>query len=389
MKVHCPFLLMALLVGARFAASCEPGPESLPPDTFLEPGPPAVDAIDHVLAPRVTPGFQSQVLVLGTLHLAAEGGRLEPGHLASLLDLLERFEPTRIAVEALTADEVALLAELEAEDPAAAQVLDMFGRRTLDAGRTMRRVLDVDRVTADRQARTILQDRGPSLTDATRLELVGWLLAANELHSAVLQWSYLSPETRDGDRTLPDEIRTLLDSRLESANEVVTVASALARRLGLQRLYSIDSQYDGVRTLSAPREAREALFSDPGREELFDWVGAARVDSLREEAFAAGDLLPIYRFMNGPEYPSWDLTQWNWLFEGRHPQGLDRFRYAMWEVRNLRQATHIVDVAASGRPERVLAVVGASHKAYLDRLLGAHLSVRTVQLADLEGEGTG
>ncbi len=389
MKIQGAHVLFALLVGTGFGASCGPGPESLPPDTPLEPGPPAGDAIDDVLAPRVTTGFQSQVLVLGTLHLAGEGGRLEPGHLASLLDLLERFEPTRIAVERLTADEVALLAELEAEDPAAAQVLDMFGRSTLDAGRTMRRVLDVGRVAADRRARAILEDQGPMMTDATRLELVGWLLAANELPSAVLQWSYLSPGTRDGDRTLPADIRALLDGRLESANEVVTVASALARRLGLQRLYSIDSQYDGVRTLSAPREAREALFSDPIREELFDRAGAARVDSVREEAFAAGDLLPFYRFMNGPEYLRWDLTQWNWLFQGRNPQGLDRFRYAMWEVRNLRQATHIVDVAASGRPERVLVVVGASHKAHLDRLLGAHLSVRTVQLADLEGEGTG
>jgi hypothetical protein len=325
--------------------------------------------------------------VLGTLHLSGEGERLESGHLRSLLDLLERFEPTRIAVESLTAHEVALLAELESQDPAAAQVLDMFGRSTLDAGRTMQLALDKSRAAAAWRARTVLEGQDTVMTDATRLELVGWLLAAYELNSAVLQWSYLSPETRDGDRTLPAEIRALLDGRMESSNEVVTVASALARRLGLQRLYSVDSQYDGVRTLSAPREALEALFSDPMRGELRDREWAARADSVKDAAFGAGDLLPLYRWMNGQEYQGGDLTQWNWLFEGRHPHGLDRFRYAMWELRNLRQATHIVDVAASGRPERVLVVVGASHKAHLDRLLGAHLSVRTVQLAELEGEG--
>jgi|GEM_PF-579180 len=380
-------LVGAALVGTELGASCGPGPESVPPEAPGEPGPTAGDAIDHVLGPRVTPGFQSQVLVLGTLHLSGEGGRLEPGHLGSLLDLLERFEPTRIAVESLTAHEVALLAELESQDPAAAQVLDMFGRRTLDAGRTMQLALDKSRAAAAWRARTVLEGQDTVMTDATRLALVGWLLAAYELNSAVLQWSYLSPETRDGDRTLPAEIRALLDGRMESSNEVVTVASALARRLGLQRLYSVDSQYDGVRTLSAPREALEALFSDPMRGELRDREWAARADSVKDAAFGAGDLLPLYRWMNGQEYQGGDLTQWNWLFEGRHPHGLDRFRYAMWELRNLRQATHIVDVAASGRPERVLVVVGASHKAHLDRLLGAHLSVRTVQLAELEGEG--
>jgi hypothetical protein len=381
-------LVGTALAGAGLGGACGPGPESLRPDVPRESEPTVEDPIDHVLGSRVTPGFQSQVLVLGTLHLSGQGGRLEPGHLASLLDLLERFEPTRIAVESLTANEVALLAELEAEDPAAAQVLDMFARAPLTAGRTMQGELGVDRAAADRLARAALEYGGSSLTEGQRLALVGWFLAAYELNSAVLQWSYLSPERRGHYQTLPAEIRDLLDRRLESANEVVTLAAALARRLGLQRLYSVDSQYDGVRTLSATPEALEALFSDPGRSELRDREWAARADSVKDAEFGAGDLLPLYRWMNSQEYQRGDLTQWSWLFEGRHPDGLDRFRYAMWELRNIRQATHIMDVAASGRPERVLVVVGASHKAHLDRLLGAHLSVRTVQLADLEEEDT-
>ena len=375
--------LSVLMVGMACSASCGPTQDEGPGA-----GPIPGDAIHEVLAPRTSSGFQSQVLVLGTLHLSGERERLEAGHLLSLLDLLERFSPTRIAVESLTTDEVALLAELETDVPAAAQVLDMFARGTLTAGRTMQRSLGVHRVAADGLARAALEDGGSSLTDDQRLALVGWLLAAYELNSAVLQWSYLSPESRGRDQTLPAEIRDLLDGRLESANEVVTLASALARRLGLQRLHSIDSQYDGVRTLSAPEASLETLFSDPMRGELRDREWAARADSLKDAAFAAGDLLPLYRWINGQEYQRGDLTQWNWLFEGRHPDGLDRFRYAMWELRNIRQATQIMDVAASGRPERVLVVVGSSHKPHLDRLLGVQLSVRTVQLADLETAGT-
>jgi pheromone shutdown protein TraB len=56
-------------------------------------------------------------------------------------------------------------------------------------------------------------------------------------------------------------------------------------------------------------------------------------------------------------------------------------------VRNLRQATHIVDLAATGRPERVLVVVGAAHKASIERVLATQLTVRLVQLEEQDGVG--
>jgi hypothetical protein len=342
------------------------------------------DAIDQVLAPQVTPAFQSQVLVLGTSHLSAYADRLEPRHLDALLDRLERFAPTRIAVESLTADEIALLEELETHDPAAARILDMFARGALAAGQTAQEALGLDRADAALRARATLADNHDALTDAQRLNVVGWLVAAYELNSAALQWSYLTPEARQREHPLPTDIRDLLDRRLHSANEVVSLATPLARRLGIQWLHSIDSQYDGVRTLSAPTEALQTLFGDPARGELMDRTAVARADSIRDAAFADGDLLPLYQYINSPDHQLADLTQWNWLFQNRHPDGLDRFRYAMWEIRNLRQATHIVDVAASGQPDRLLVIVGSSHKAYLDRLLATQLSIKLVQLEDLE-----
>jgi hypothetical protein len=352
--------------------------------TRQEPQAPTPDAINQVLAPQVTPAFQTQVLVLGTSHLSAYADRLEPRHLDALLDRLERFAPTRIAVESLTADEIALLEELEPHDPAAARILDMFARGTLTAGQTAQQALGLDRADAARRAHAILAHNHDALTDTQRLDLVGWLVAAYEINSAALQWSYLTPESRQLEHPLPTDLRTLLDRRLQSANEVVTLATPLARRLGIQWLHSIDSQYDGVRTLSAPTEALQTLFGDPARGDLMDRTAVARADSIRDAAFAAGDLLPLYQYINSPDHQRADLTQWNWLFQNRHPDGLDRFRYAMWEIRNLRQATHIVDVAASGHPDRLLVIVGSSHKAYLDRLLATQLSVKLIQFEDLE-----
>lgn len=345
---------------------------------------PSGDAIDDVLAPRVTDAQQSEVAVLGTLHLSGHRERLEPEHLESLHALLDAFAPTRIAVESLTADEIALLAEREAHDPTAAEIVRMFARRTLDIGKSMQAVLVIGRVAAAHRAREILAARGAALGDEDRLELVAHWLAAYEFDSAALQWSYLSPQVRASAPDFPAEVRDRLDRFLSSSNENVVLALALARRLGLQTITPIDSQYDGVRTLSAPPDALAELFDDPRRSELQDAAHASKSERMLETAFEAGDMLPFYRYLNSREYMSGDATQWIWLLEGRHSSGLDRLRYAMWELRNLRQVTNIVDAAASVRPERVLVVVGAAHKAALERVLATQLSVKLVAFEALE-----
>jgi hypothetical protein len=338
-------------------------------------------AIDRVLAPKVTPSFQTEVLVLGTSHLSEYRDELRPEHLQRLIALLVDWAPTHVAVESLAADEIALLAELEAHDSAAAQVLDMFGRGTLTAGRTMQRVLGVDRVAAGRNARAMAAH--DVLSDDERVVLTGLLIAAYEYNSATLQWSRLPEEVRRRDGPLPPELRDALNRRLGSASEIVTLALPVARSLGLPLLHSMDSQFDGVRTLSVPREQLYALLTHPDRARLQDAAAREHADHVRREAFAAGDLLAMYLYANSDAHHGGDVTQWNWLFEPEHASGLGRLRYALWELRNMRQAMHIIDIAATGGAERLLVIVGSAHKPYLDRVLATQLSVRLVQLEEL------
>lgn len=340
------------------------------------------DAISTVIAPQILPSFQSEVLVLGTSHLDGVGGHLTDRHLDALIARLVAWRPTRIAIEALPSDEVALLGEHSAVHGAAGQVLGMFAGATYEIGREVQELLGLSRLEAAQRAEGRMA-QGGALDDSVRTLLVAELVAAYDFNSAALQWSYLALASRASTLAISDSLRARLDRRLASRNEIVTVASRLARQLGVQRLYAIDSQWDGIRTLSAsPQELRE-LFGDPGRGALIDTIAATRTRRIEADAVAATDLLPLYRHVNGEEHQRGDASQWNWLFAGRHSTGLDRIRYAMWEVRNARQATQILDVAASGRPERVLVLVGSSHKAALDRILRTQLSVRVVEAASV------
>lgn len=342
-------------------------------------------AIDRVLVARVPATSRSAVLVLGTPHLAAFGERVESRHLEPLLTRLAAFAPTRIAVESLTADEIALLGEWAERLPAAAELLGMYGGRTLQLGRQMQASLGLDRAQAAVRAEALIAALPGEPDQATRLQLVALWLAAYEFDSAALQWSYLDAVSRGHASLVPAEVGERLDRFLARRNETGMLAIALARRLGLQRIWPIDSQYDGVRTLAAPREHLNELFSDPRRGESADLPQREHNAHLTNAALAAGDLLPLYRHHNSPAYLDGDARQWHWFIDNQHPSGLGRFRYAMWELRNLRQATYIVEVAASTRPERVLVVIGSAHKAPLERVLATQLGVELVSFDAIAG----
>src|SRR5690606_23210239 len=99
----------------------------------------------------------------------------------------------------------------------------------------------------------------------------------------LLQWTYL-PESVRTTATVPDAVRAAFARSLASTNEVTTIALPLARSEGLQRIHAIDSQYDGIRTLSAPRAALEDLYALPARTEWGALEETRREKTLLEEA---------------------------------------------------------------------------------------------------------
>lgn len=343
-------------------------------------GKPPGQAVQDRLAEHVGPRVQSEVMVFGSWHLAEFRDWLEPRHLAGTMALLERYAPTRIAVERMPPDEIALLAGHAPYDPQALRTLDMFLGTMLPAARTMREASGIDRIAAARHAEDLLRkaERG-EIDAAERVTLVARLLAAYEFDSAILQWSYLTDAEREAAVGLPTDVREMLDGRLQRADEVVRLAMPLARTLGLQRLYPVDSQYEVIRTLAFPPEVVDEVFGRASARIRAEGT----VTRLLEKADAARDrdedILDLFLDVNTHAAQMDDNMQWVPWLTMEHPSGVDRMRYAMWELRNQRMAAHVMDAAASTRPERVLFIVGFSHKAHVDRALEPLLSVRLVQ----------
>ena len=334
-----------------------------------------------VIAPIAGASPRSSVLVLATPHLSSIDG-VEPRFLAPVVERLASFRPTIICIEELPP---ASLASMEEAGGRQLEVAEMFAKDGLALGRELRKTLGLARAGAAREAEDVLARGGARLTDAERARLVTRLVASYEFASAVLQWSYLPEAFRSETLVVPPEVKAYLDRRLASRNETTTVAIALARRLGLQRLAPVDSHFDGAKLLATGEDALAEVFDHPFRKRSSEAPVYERSRAAIAAGIEAGNFLPVYQTFNDDGYLAADVeAQWGWYWRSKLDSGLDRFRYGLWEARNLAIASNVAMQSASPRQERVLLLIGAAHKRFVEEFVARLVHAEVVEFNALE-----
>ena len=318
-------------------------------------------------------GPPTRVLVLGTVHLAQDdAGDVAPSAIEPLLQRLAAFDPQIITVEAMPGE----TCDLMARHPA---VYDPEGGASYCPDTAPARAatgLDVPQAIASVEAQLAAWPTAP--LPAQRRRLAATFLAAGDPTSALVQWLRLEPgERRTGDG-LDEALVQALRKREASSNENTVIAAALAVRLGLERVYPVDDHtgdnlriedMDGFATAirgawdSAPPECAALRARDTG---------------LRKSP----DLLALYRHTNSADYqPMPMLCDFGRALAEDSPQHFGRQYVAGWDLRNLRMVANIGTTFRERPGARVLSVVGASHKAWFDRLLG---QLQGVEVVDVE-----
>lgn len=317
---------------------------------------------------ELDPAEKTQVLVLGTFHL---GKPEQVPMLESLLRRLRRFAPQHVAVEAIPS---AVLQFMLARAPEYDEVLQTFAAERLEMGKRIQQELGLSTV----QAEEALRHENPK-----GAWLILLLLATYDLFSAALQWSYLRDTPG---HSVPAEIGAELSRVLSLPSERVSIGVRLARDLGLQRLGQIDDHTDYSTDFQiASQRLEPELEATNVQEHVNQQPVMLKSRRIYQKTYAAGDLLPYYIYLNSPDY-SRDVAE---LEVGTYlrlklASGLDRTKAAQWELRNLNMAAHIRRVTALCPGERVLVVVGSSHKPFLERHLKPLADLQLVQLRDLK-----
>ncbi|MEL6738741.1 MAG: DUF5694 domain-containing protein, partial [Pseudomonadota bacterium] len=318
-------------------------------------------------------GDPTRVLVLGSPHIGNMPEEAYPiAHLALMLDRLETYAPDIVAVEGLDGimcDELRRYAQLYpgaadryCADPSVAQ--EFLGMNIAEASFALAKALDA------------LPDEPGA---EARANLAALFMAAGESPSAILQWSYLSPSEREATDKLSAEMKDALTGALAARNESISIGVEVARRLGLERIAQMDDHTADIVTARAPEGLSQTLremWSTPN----------PQTQEMRERGKqllgSPEGVLAAYRLMNSKDYQQATIdADFAKAARTSTNNGITRQYLAWWQTRGLRMAANVVEAAGNQPGAKVLVIVGASHKSYLDAYLD---QMHDIEIVDVD-----
>ena len=341
---------------------------------------PGVQAVHRSSAASADSGA-AQVLVLATPHLSGIEDRFEPTLLDSLVGVLKQFRPQVIGVEKSSGRQIAAM---ERWGGIFEEVVARFAGNFQQYGHHAQSATGLSWTAANQEADSLLASaRDDSLDLPSRLRLVHVLTAAYRFPTAALQWSYVPDAVRSSQDRIAPELASALTDYLGAANEVSSIGLRLARALGRSRVYPIDSHTSKDRLAAIWTPVRQAL-GDTVRAAIDSAPYHQKEEALFKQGIASGSLLSYYRYLNADAYLQGVVdVQWGTYRRADLPSKLGQRRLALWEARNLNIAANIRRASEQHPGERVLVVIGSSHKPYLDDYLRRLADVEIVALDDL------
>lgn len=337
---------------------------------------------DPIAGLRARVADPTEVLVLASEHLAGMEG-LRPSHLDRLHAGLASFAPKAIVVEAMADSSIDLMV---ARPRAYEEVTREFvGPAFLALARDSRRELAL---SADEAGEQLAVQCEPLPVDAPG-PLSRCLRLAAAAHDRAwfgyIAWQY---HRRHASAPLPGELGAQVAKVGASTNENHMVAARLADALGLARLHGMDYQpgqdlYGPVWKALMPSASASKAIAAFGKEARM----VVEAQRLRSEGLREGDLLPLYAWINTPDHGRLVIDEeWRNFVDRDLEPAPALARLAVWDVRNLEMMANVLRVATRHPGERVLVLVGASHKVFFDKLLEGSIGVRVRQLDEFIAE---
>jgi hypothetical protein len=321
---------------------------------------------------------RTQVLILGTAHLSNAPKGFQPQSLQPLLARLAAFQPDIITIEGISGKSCALMAQYPSiynPENLAPFCVDTKAAKAATG-------LDVPAAIA--AADQALHDWPAKPAPAQRRHLAALFLASGESASALVQWLQLPQAERHAGDDLDDALVAELNKYIDRRNEDYLIAAPLAVRLNLQRVYPIDDHTgDNIRIPDQQDKAFEAAI-------MKAWASSkARMQPLearQQDLLAHNRILALYRFLNSPQVQQTLITSdMGAALRDDSPRHYGQMYVTGWEARNLRMASNIMATFREHPGARVLVIVGATHKPWLDKILGLMPGVELVNTEKVLG----
>ncbi len=309
---------------------------------------------------------KTKLLILGTSHLS-QIKDFESNMLENLISKLDSESFNAVCIENMPAE---LLYDIRSRnDSAFAGVISSFGGTRLLLADSIQKQLGISFSDARKKINELSNIE--SLSDMEHLSMIECFLAAADPVSATLHYTRIKDKTVIDKSNLSKEIFKDLISNIVKANEIYSLALKLANNQNLNKIEYIDNFQDEALLLKHfPNFIREFT----ANQETFKDIGSLPVfkkeEMILKQSIAKKDLLDYYLFLNSTEYMKEDFeAQWEIWLTTNFPSGADRARFYLWEMRNLQIAANIMKVCSFYPGEKVIVIIGASHKSFIEKYL--------------------
>lgn len=206
-----------------------------------------------------------------------------------------------------------------------------------------------------------------------------WRWSSLRLENEHRQWLRLPIAERRAERDLTKDLASYLQAQTTRKSETELIASQLAARSGLERVWSVDDQS----FVGAPVDDKAyGAAIERAWDNTATKARAAADAELYARAVQPDGLLSLYRAFNAPAFAAQKYqSDWGPALTEPSADAYGRRYVAYWETRNLRMVANIREVLGLAPGTRLVAIVGASHKGYYEAYLR---QMRDVTLANVK-----
>lgn len=320
---------------------------------------------------------KTEILILGTKHLGYIKD-FKPDAVNEIIRRLDQFQFDAVAIENMPAQ---LLYDIQSRnDSAFADLLEGWAKERLEMAKSMQEYLNIDFFEAQQRLTTLLAEK---VFDQNKRELlIKYFVASADLVSAVLQFNYTRSSTQVDTSTFYNSVISKLDELSRSHNEIFSLGLKVAKGKGLQKIEYIDDFQDEALLFKYfPNFIQDYTQNQDMFKKLSSKPVFKKVDSLASRGITNMNLSQLFVYLNSKEFQKLDFeAQWEIWLKTNFKSGTDRSRYALWEMRNLLITANIMKTAAFYPGKKILVIIGASHKSFLEKYLRQIPSIKIMSL---------
>lgn len=310
---------------------------------------------------------KSQILILGTSHLQ-QMKDFEPNMLDKVIAKLDTFNFDVICIEKMSGE---LLYDIKNRNNEVYQsvINGRWGKPYLAIADTVQKVKQVEFLDAEDSVLKLLKKKRLTLDE--RKMLFYNYLAITDIPSAALQYQYIKDRndlfSSDFDRYLIHQI----NKEVNTNSEFYTLALPLAFHQKQDRIESINNFQDEALLMKYyPGFSQDCNKHSEKLSAISKMQVYQKMATLSKQGINDNDLSALYSFINSKEYMTKDYhAQWKIWLETNFSSQSDRARFSLWEMRNLQIAANILNVVSQHSGEKIIVIIGSSHKSFLEKYL--------------------